>query len=90
LIEKKLAISKIKISPEAKKYLSNHSLTEINLREEDLTTKAKEIHSRAREISSKVFIIDPKKSKSTQKIDKVLLHPISGAIIFFAIFFFNI
>lgn len=78
---------KLKVSPVAKQFLRDQTHIDASLVDEELTDIAKEIHSRARDMASKVFIKDPKKSGMTQKIDNILLHPILGSIFFFAVFF---
>jgi len=44
-------------------------------------------HIQAREILSKIIQPDSKKAQFTGKVDRILVHPILGSIIFFAVFY---
>lgn len=58
-----------------------------HLDQEEIRNRIRSLHERAREMISKFLSVDPKQSALTHKLDRILVHPIWGSIIFFAIFY---
>lgn len=65
--------------------VSKERLTHLD--QDKIREQVKSLHEQAREMISKVLSVDPKQSMLTHKLDRILVHPLWGSIVFFAIFY---
>ena len=79
-------VSPLKVSKTSSDYLNEKENIEIIENSDIFHQLLSNFHSEARKIINKVSSPTSHKSKLTQKIDQVLLHPFFGTVIFFAIF----
>lgn len=82
---------KVKVIPRTVEYLpaGSEDVIEVLPNRKELLEHIALFQKKAREILSKVYTeSDRIRSTKTHKIDKVLIHPIFGSIIFLAIFYF--
>jgi len=84
-------ISTLELSADSTKYLKiENGSVSVNLEnsQEDILASIGGYHKEAREIINKVFVPSKTKAEFTKKIDKVLVHPFFGSLIFISIFYF--
>ncbi len=60
-------------------------LTQLN--QDEIHQRVRSLHQQAREMIREVLSVDPKQSALTHKLDRILVHPFWGSIIFVGIFY---
>ncbi len=59
----------------------------VQLGQEEIRQRVRSLHEQARVMIAKVLSVDPKQSELTHRLDRLLVHPLWGSIVFFAIFY---
>ncbi len=79
---------KLEVNEEALQYIPTKLHTEINIIDtESVHQNTLQRHTLSREIIEKLIKTSDKKAVLTRKIDKIILHPVLGSIVFFGIFY---